>query len=185
MCFVFLFLLSCSFVFSSPALAAESSLTFMNDVRAIDGDSLVLGNLEVRLLCLDAVELEQTCKDAGKHEYPCGKRALKALEDAIGGQRVECSGDMADVYKRPLVRCHAGATDLAAAMVASGWAVATCERLAPLENEAREATRGIWRGKFQKPWNWRKKHPRVDEAKDIGDDGRAGDGTAKNDGDEG
>jgi endonuclease YncB( thermonuclease family) len=48
-------------------------------------------------------------------------------------------------------------------MVRQGWAVAFvryAKDYVALEEEARAARRGLWRGDFETPAEWRKRHPR-------------------------
>lgn len=146
-------------LFAAPALA-ESHFTYSGDPRIVDGDSLTFGNTELRLLCLDAVELHQSCADASGQPFPCGELAKQAMIAAIDGQHVRCYGKAHDKYMRPLVRCKAGKRDLSRAMIEQGWAISTCRKTAKYEHEAREAQRGIWQGTFEIPRDWRREHPR-------------------------
>ena len=64
---------------------------------------------------------------------------------------------------RPLARCSAGGYDLSEGMVYTGWALMppAAEAGAPIkafENiqiNAAEKQRGLWKGSFVKPWEWR------------------------------
>jgi endonuclease YncB( thermonuclease family) len=52
-----------------------------------------------------------------------------------------------------------GKYDVAAVVVNAGWAVAYTQNTriyVPYEQQAAEAHRGLWRGEFYKPWDWRK-----------------------------
>ncbi len=54
--------------------------------------------------------------------------------------------------------CSADGYDLSRNMVYTGWALAdrgVTERYVPVEQEAREAKHGLWRGEFVAPWEWR------------------------------
>ena len=60
--------------------------------RAIDGDTLVVGGVRVRLEGIDAPEAAQTCGGAGSSSWACGTAALDALEQLVAGQHVSCAG---------------------------------------------------------------------------------------------
>ncbi len=122
----------------------------------VDGDSLQFGNQKVRLEGIDAPEFTQTCTIAGQ-AAECGKLARTHLRNLIAGRPVECSGWQTDKYDRPLVRCTVGGTELNAAMVRDGWAVAFGD-FELEEAEARNASRGLWQGEFAEPRDWRREH---------------------------
>ena len=66
-----------------------------------------------------------------------------------------------DRYHRRVVRCaNAAGEDIAAAMVLAGWAMAYRRYsvdYVPQEDEARAHGRGIWAGRFEPPWDWRRR----------------------------
>jgi endonuclease YncB( thermonuclease family) len=51
----------------------------------VDGDTLEIQGVRVRLWGIDAVESSQACLDAGGKPWPCGRRAAFALADFLGG----------------------------------------------------------------------------------------------------
>jgi len=55
--------------------------------------------------------------------------------------------------------CTIGPCDLAALMVREGWALADrryANDYVDEEEEARTARRGLWKGEFVPPWEWRR-----------------------------
>ena len=64
-----------------------------------------------------------------------------------------------DRYERIVARCRQGGEDLNAWLVSEGWALAYRRHstaYAREKAEARAARRGIWRGEFIPPWEWRR-----------------------------
>jgi len=126
-------------------------------VRVIDGDSFWRGESEVRLHGIDAPEYRQTCKDEAGREWNCGREAMRALKDMIGGRDVVCEIRDTDRYDRLVAVCKSGDVDLNQTMVRQGWAV-SFGGYGSAEAEARQAGRGIWRGEFERPQDWRRRH---------------------------
>ena len=127
--------------------------------EAIDGDSLRMAGFEMRLRGIDAPELVQTC-EVGKREVACGREARSALRKFLTSGLVTCIGEERDRYGRLLVQCRVRGVDINAAMVRDGQAVAfgAYERE---ESEAKTAYRGLWAGNFERPREWRIRHPRT------------------------
>ncbi len=127
----------------------------------IDGDSFRLGKDEIRLNGIDAPEYRQTCRDAAGREWSCGREAARALRGLVASRIVDCTGLDADRYGRLVSRCAIGDLVLNAEMVRLGWAIAY-RRHGTLyvreEAEARRGRRGIWRGTFDLPEDWRAVH---------------------------
>ena len=127
--------------------------------RIVDGDTLEIAGRRVRLFGVDAPELDQVCQRAG-HDYHCGKVARAALWDLVGGLDVSCEAQGAAPAEDDIVlaTCSAGGVSLNEGMVRSGWALAdpqAVDRYQAIQAEAEQARRGLWRGEFEPPWNWR------------------------------
>lgn len=125
--------------------------------RAIDGDSLMVGDTEVRLYGIDAPEAGQTCQRAGE-TWNCGIASANQLANLVNGRAVYCEGMGTDRYRRTLARCVAGPTDLNRVMVGIGYAVAFrrySTDYVSAEDSARANRRGIWSGTFQMPADFR------------------------------
>lgn len=133
---------------------------------ASDGDSFTIRidgePRTIRLLGVDAPELRQTCRDARGLSYPCGTRARDALA-ALAPRRasIACRSEGQDRFNRALSRCTlADDRDLAAELVAQGWAIATSEDYIVEQDVARTKKRGLWQGDFLTPAEWRAANPR-------------------------
>lgn len=125
----------------------------------IDGDTLDVAGVRIRLWGIDAPESRQVCTVAGQ-DYPCGGRATQHLRALVGERPVACEPRATDRYGRTVALCRVEGRDLGAAMVRDGWAVAF-ERYSMdyvlQEQEARAAKRGLWEGTFTPPEVWRRK----------------------------
>lgn len=123
--------------------------------QAIDGDSLRLMGEELRLQGIDAPEYRQRCGDAGGRQVACGRAARQALQGLLAGGLVSCEISRLDRYGRGLARCRLGETDINAAMVLAGQAVAYGGYRAE-EEQAKAAGRGLWALSFEQPEAWRR-----------------------------
>jgi endonuclease YncB( thermonuclease family) len=106
---------------------------------------------------MDAPDLDQKGR-SGDSFYPCGKEAAEFLEKLIGGREVTCYSGDAHVEPRQfrIASAFVGETNLNIEMVRNGWAMAHHSGMAAWEVFARENKRGLWRGTFVFPENWRK-----------------------------
>jgi endonuclease YncB( thermonuclease family) len=134
-------------------------------VAAIDGDTLRSGDIEVRLYGVDAPELAQTCAGEDAKEWPCGREAQTRLKALIGRNAVDCEPRARDKFNRIVAVCRTSKVpDLGEALVREGFAVNFGGRAegpyVDAEIEAQAAKRGIWRGNFERPSDWREQHPR-------------------------
>jgi endonuclease YncB( thermonuclease family) len=123
--------------------------------RAVDGDSLWIGDTEIRLSGLDAPEFDQTCGAAGR-AIACGREAKRFLTGLLNTGLLRCDIEGPDRYGRSLAQCWLGQVDVGEALVRAGHAVATDGYFAA-ETAARVAHRGIWAGPFELPAQWRKR----------------------------
>lgn len=121
--------------------------------HAVDGDTLVLNDRQVRLAGIDAPELDQSCQRGGQ-AWACGEEAKRQLDSMIAGQTVYCQGEGVDQYGRLLGTCSANRMNLNATMVEYGLATAyraySDDYLAQ-EHRARSTKAGIWRSEFALP----------------------------------
>lgn len=138
----------------SPARATDLSGT----ARIIDGDTLAVAGVTVRLFGIDAPERKQTCGDAAE-KWDCGTAATLALTILIDGRAIACQSVNKDRYARTVARCSVGGADLGAELVRQGLAlayVAYSKDYVPQEREAQTGRIGMWRGDFVAPWEYRR-----------------------------
>jgi endonuclease YncB( thermonuclease family) len=128
----------------------------------IDGDSLVLAGMRIRLKGIDAPEIGQVCAGP-KGAFDCGREARAVLRKLIGTSQISCEGWQYDKYQRLLTECKAGFKSLNREMAVSGWAI-SYGGYAAEEAEARKAKSGLWGGTFDRPQDWRKMRGAAEEA---------------------
>ncbi len=144
----------------APALAEVTG-----PPRVIDGDTIEVAGRVIRLYGIDAPELGQSCR-IGARAYDCGRIARTALLDLTAGVTVRCTLAPASPEASPedsdtdgrIGRCSADGYDLSEGMTYTGWALAlrpVSERYVAFEERARAAGRGLWKGRFVAPWDWR------------------------------
>lgn len=135
-------------------------------VKVVDGDSLIIGKKDIRLIGIDAPEYDQTCFDENGHEYNCGEESylfLKILvENGLNNhESLKCNKKGVDKYKRDLSECFIGKKNINLEMVKSGYAtVYRHDSYQQEEYEAKITKKGVWQGKFMRPELYRilKKH---------------------------
>ena len=123
----------------------------------VAGDIMIINGVRLHLHGIDAPGPNQVCVAKGKN-YRCGTVAMTALMDLVAGTPVTCrlrdGKSSAFVY----ASCEAGGFDLSSNMVHTGWALAdrgSTNKYVAVEQRAKKAKRGLWRGKFAMPWDWR------------------------------
>ena len=137
-------------LFSDPSLA--------NNLKVIDGDTIVLNGEKIRFSGIDTPELKQTClKD--NEEVGCGMFAKMLLVKKIGNNKPVCIGKEKDFYKRTLAECFVNGESLSKFLVRSGYAFAYRKystKFIEDENYAKTKKLGMWSMTFQYPWDFRK-----------------------------
>lgn len=130
--------------------------------RIVDGDSLVIKGVKIRLHGIDAPERNQIC-GTEPNRWDCGRQSTRALSQMIDRAPVTCHERDVDRYGRIVAACKVGGVLLNAKMVAEGWAVAYRQYSMDYvgeEDQARESGRGIWSGEFVRPEDWRRSRRR-------------------------
>ena len=141
--------------YATPA-RAEDTLRGKADI--VDGDTIKIAGIPIRLEGIDAPEQRQSCAADENRAIPCGELATKMLAQMIDGAPVTCVLRGKDSYGRLLGDCSTESGSLNARMVRSGWALAFVkysQLYVGEEQEARTARAGLWQWQFDKPWDWR------------------------------
>src|SRR5690348_13529706 len=98
--------------------------TVSGTARIIDGDTLAIGDVKIRLEGIDAPETDQVCLDADAAKWPCGVVARDRLIAHVSGRPIDCKPTGIDRYERTLAICSVAGDDLNGWMVREGWALA-------------------------------------------------------------
>ena len=143
--YVFLVLMSCN-------------VSFADNLRVVDGDTIVLNGEKIRFSGIDTPELKQTCLNDDQKVF-CGIFAKMLLIKKIGNEIPKCISEGKDAYKRTLAECFINGESLSGFLVKSGYAFAYrkySEKFIEDEEFAKENKLGMWSMKFEYPWDFRK-----------------------------
>jgi endonuclease YncB( thermonuclease family) len=100
-------------MFKSICIALKLCSSVSGQAMVIDGDTIIVENVRVRLAGLDAEELSD----------PNGRHAKRRLLLLIGPDRVSCKLTGEKSYNRYIGTCSIGTLDLATEMVRNGYAL--------------------------------------------------------------
>ncbi|WP_158639193.1 thermonuclease family protein [Elioraea rosea] len=140
--------------------AAVSSATISGQPSVVDGDTLEIDGQMIRLHAIDAPEMRQYCVTMGGKRWQCGIEAAEALYQRSRRRIVQCEPMGQDRNRRVIARCHLDGIDLGGWMVRQGWALAYRrygQDYVADEAEAEREHRGVWAGRFDYPWDWRRR----------------------------
>ncbi|MCV0382607.1 MAG: thermonuclease family protein [Erythrobacter sp.] len=149
----FLFLLSA--LIAVPQAAAAQ--VFEGTAKAVDGDTIDMTGMRIRLLHMDAPETAQNCTVGGE-VWNCGTDATSALASLLSDQTISCVSATRDMYGRYLAVCRTRIMDLGEQMVAQGLAIAADdapEGYRAAGERAKSLKLGLWNSEFQMPRDWR------------------------------
>lgn len=127
----------------------------------IDGDTIDLEGVRIRLVGIDACEHNQFAK-MGSEIWPCGKLAKARLVDLTAGADVRCIWSERDRYDRALAICDIYGTNLVLNEILLKEGLAVAHRgsgeEAPLdpiyediEAQAKHDRKGLWKTDFELP----------------------------------
>ena len=132
--------------------------SFADNLKIIDGDTIILNGEKIRFSGIDTPELKQTCLQ-GDQEVSCGMTAKKLLAEKIGNAIPKCISEGKDTYKRTLAECFVNGESLSKFLVLSGYAFAYRKystKFIKDEEFAKTNKLGMWAMTFQYPWDFRK-----------------------------
>lgn len=141
-------------LFIAPAV---SGIELTGIPKVIDGETIEVGGARFRLHGIDAPDSRQKCEIRGR-VYNCGHISKTALMDLVAGVKIRCVPLAKSETATRWATCDAGGYDLAEGMVHTGWALAMPRdggKYLRIERQAAKARRGLWQGKFTRPWEWK------------------------------
>jgi endonuclease YncB( thermonuclease family) len=125
----------------------------------VDAGTLEIAGQRIRLAGIEAPAFDQTCRADGR-PWRCGFEAASALAYFIAGSWVTCQERGQRDDGALAATCYAGGVggpDVAVWLVVRGWALAAPgSRYLTLQEGAREARQGLWRGTFVPPAEYRR-----------------------------
>jgi endonuclease YncB( thermonuclease family) len=122
---------------------------------AMDGDTLQMNGERIRLLGIDAPELDQTCDNGS---WRAGKLAQAALAQVVNGRKVLCEGRARDRYGGLVAVCTVDGEDIGVLLAGEGWAWAEPHAGRFYQEAERRAVAmggGVHAHQCVKPWQWR------------------------------
>jgi endonuclease YncB( thermonuclease family) len=132
--------------------------------RIVDGDTVQIGELKIRLLGIDAPETDQICLDKNEQRWACGITARDELINRFGGRSWDCRIAGKDRYGRSLGNCEVEGEDVEKWMVTNGWALSFVRYSNTYNGDevtAKTAKAGLWAGAFFAPWDWRSRNSKT------------------------
>jgi len=140
-----------------------SSISFAEKIiegkaKIIDGDTIHIEKNKIRLHGIDAPEIDQTCAIKDK-VWNCGIESSLELKKLILYHNISCVVSDIDKYNRYIAECFINNESINKLMVRNGWAIAyRYYSLDFVEDEklAKKEKIGLWQGKFQEPYLYRK-----------------------------
>ena len=165
---ILLFIICLIFFFLTYQHVKSSEITSVTGyAKVTDGDTIKIDTFKIRLYGIDAPEKKQKCKRPNftifmftfYEDYSCGQKSTEALIKKINNQKITCKISDIDYFKRLIGECYKRKINLNAWLVSNGHALAFrkySKKYVPKEIIAKQEKRGIWQGKFEMPWDYRK-----------------------------
>lgn len=128
-------------------------------MRIIDGDTVEIAGVSVRLHGIDAPEMGQPCNDAQGRSWDCGAWVRDQVVAQFGGAVAHCVEVDVDRYGRSVARCYVADADLGETLVSDGlaWAYRRYSNDYDLdEKSAAIFGRGLWSFTVQNPADYRR-----------------------------
>lgn len=150
---------------SEPASAPRSepssppASVVVGTASVIDGDTLDIHGVRIRLSGVDAPESGQKCRNDAGDLYRCGSDAANALDAWINRNPVACTVVDIDRYGRSVSTCSVRGHDIQDWLARNGHALAYRQystAYVAAEDAAKTGRVGVWSGEFVPPADWRK-----------------------------
>ena len=154
--------------FSLITLSVSNEKIILGKAEVIDGDTIKINKIKIRLFGIDAPEKKQICKKKYisflvfhfQKNYKCGEKSSLALLKKLKDKEVKCViKKNKDRYNRNIGTCYIKNQDINGWLVKNGYALAYTrfsKKYVLDEQYAKENKLGIWEGTFIKPEKWRR-----------------------------
>ena len=157
------------FILTYNDVRSENINKISGFAKVVDGDTIKINSKKIRLYGIDAPEKKQKCKKtyltisfmSFTKDYMCGEVSTQNLIKKINNQKLNCNIIDVDSYKRLIGECFKRNINLNSWMVSNGYAVAYrkySKKYVSDEINAKNNKLGIWQGKFEMPWDYRRKN---------------------------
>ncbi|QFT57266.1 Succinoglycan biosynthesis protein ExoI [Sulfitobacter sp. THAF37] len=93
-------------------------------LRVVDGDTVDVGGIRIRLHGIDAPERDQPCTTLAGQNWGCGDWVTRQVRDRFEGRAARCVPLDHDRYGRVIARCSIGEADMGRVLVQEGLAYA-------------------------------------------------------------
>ena len=165
---ILIIICSIFFVLTYKDVKSEEIKEISGNAQIIDGDTIKINSKKIRLHGIDAPEFKQKCKKpyltiiffTFTKDYPCGKISTQKLQKKINNKVITCKILDVDRYKRFIGECYKRNLNLNSWLVSNGYAVAYrkySKKYISNEINAKNEKKGLWQGKFEMPWDFRRK----------------------------
>ena len=165
---ILIIICSIFFILTYKDVKSEEIKEISGNAQIIDGDTIKINSKKIRLHGIDAPEFKQMCKKPYltiiffnfTKDYPCGKISTQKLQKKINNKVITCKILDIDRYKRLIGECYKRNLNLNSWLVSNGYAVAYrkySKKYISNEITAKNKKKGIWQGKFEMPWDYRRK----------------------------
>ena len=165
---ILIIICSIFFILTYKDVRSEESKEISGNAKIIDGDTIKINSKKIRLHGIDAPEFKQMCKKTYltivfftfTKDYPCGKISTQKLQKKINNKVITCKILDIDRYKRLIGECYKRNLNLNSWLVSNGHAVAYrkySKKYISNEINAKNEKKGVWQGKFEMPWDYRRK----------------------------
>ena len=165
---ILIIICSIFFILTYKDVKSEEIKEISGNAQIIDGDTIKINSKKIRLHGIDAPEFKQMCKKpyltisffTFTKDYPCGKISTQKLQKKINNKVITCKILDIDRYKRLIGECYKRNLNLNSWLVSNGYAVAYrkySKKYISNEINAKNEKKGLWQGKFEMPWDFRRK----------------------------
>ncbi len=162
-----LFMMSALLLSSMPVAAYSKDQTeagantqdVVGRASVVDGDTLDVRGVRIRLMGIDAPESGQWCLNQNNFGYPCGKDVAFWLSSWLETKNVSCVPSGRVTHGRIVAECFVDGVSVNDTLVSNGMATAEARhsrKFLVSEEKAIRQKRGMWSGRFDRPSQYRR-----------------------------